>query len=121
EVTRVEPRPFLIVEGILALHSPAIRELLDIKVFVHTDEQECLRRRLERDIAERGRTHECVMRQYEETVRPMAQLFVLPSRECADVVVSGEEPLDQSIAAVLAVVSRASRSTSSSVVATNQI
>jgi uridine kinase len=71
-------------------------------VFVSTAGDECLRRRLERDIAERGRTRECVLRQYEETVWPMAQCFVLPSREFADLVVSGEEPLDKSVAQVVA-------------------
>ena len=104
ETTRIEPQPFLIVEGILALHSLEIRTLLDLKVFVSTQDDECLRRRLDRDIAERGRTRDCVLRQYEETVWPMAQQFVLPSREHADLVVSGEEPLDQSVAAVLAAV-----------------
>jgi uridine kinase len=120
ESTRVNPQPFLIVEGILALHSAEIRELLDIKVFVHTEERECLRRRLERDMAERGRTRDSVLRQYDETVWPMAQQFVIPSRNCADLVVSGEEPLDQSVAAVLAAVSRASRSANSSCVVANQ-
>jgi len=121
ETTRIEPRPFLLLEGILALHSSEIRDLLDLKVFVSTNDEECLRRRLERDIAERGRTRECVLRQYEETVWPMALQFVLPSSGFADIVVSGEEPLDQSVAAVLAAASRASRSASSSLVGTNQI
>ena len=101
ETTRIEPRPFLMLEGILALHSAPIRELLDLKVFVSTAGDECLRRRLERDIAERGRSRESVLRQYEETVWPMAQCFVLPSQEFADLVVSGEEPLDEAVAQVL--------------------
>jgi uridine kinase len=56
---------------------------------------------MERDIVERGRTRESVIEQYEKTVWPMAIEFVLPSREWADLVVSGEEPLDESVAAVM--------------------
>jgi uridine kinase len=100
---RVDPQPFLILEGILTLHSQEIRELLDLKVYVTTRPEECLRRRMERDIAERGRTRESVVEQYEKTVWPMALKFVLPSREAADLVVSGEEPPDESVGAVLRV------------------
>lgn len=98
---RIEPQPIFIVEGILALHHPAVRELLDLSVFVTTRDEECLRRRLERDIAERGRTRESVLNQYYSTVWPMALEHVLPSRAFAGLVVSGEEPLDESVAAVL--------------------
>ncbi len=98
---RVEPQPILIVEGILALHHPDVRALLDLSVFVTTRDEECLRRRMERDIAERGRTRESVLEQYNSTVWPMALQYVLPSREHAGLVVGGEEPLDDSVAAVL--------------------
>ncbi len=98
---RVYPRPFVIVEGILALYHPEVRRHFDLRVFVTTSDQECLRRRLERDIAERGRTRESVLRQYHATVWPMALEYVLPSREHATLSVSGEEPLDASVAAVL--------------------
>jgi uridine kinase len=101
EPTNIEPRAFLILEGILALHAAPIRELLGLKVFVSTSGDECLRR-LERDIAERGRSRESVLRQYEDTVWPMAQRYVLPTREFADLVVSGEQPLDNSVAKVIA-------------------
>jgi uridine kinase len=101
---RIEPRPIIIVEGILALHHPDVRKLLDLCVFVTTRDEECLRRRMERDIAERGRTRESVLDQYYSTVWPMALQYVLPSREYADLVVSGEEPLDESMAAVLRIV-----------------
>ncbi len=97
----IEPQPIVIVEGILALHHPDVRELLDLAVFVTTRNEECLRRRLERDIAERGRTRESVLEQYNSTVWPMALEYVLPSRQFASLVVSGEEPLDESVAAVL--------------------
>jgi len=98
---RVEPRECLIVEGILALHRSEVRALLKMTVYVSTDDKECLRRRLERDICERGRTRECVLAQYEETVWPMAQAFVLPSRQFAGLTVSGQEPLHDSVAGVL--------------------
>lgn len=98
---RVEPVPFLILEGILTLHREEIRALLDLKVYVATNPEECLRRRMERDIAERGRTRESVIEQYNTTVWPMALAFVLPSRDVADLVVSGETPLDESVSAVL--------------------
>jgi uridine kinase len=101
---RVCPQPILIVEGILALHHPDVRSLLDLSVFVATRDEECLLRRLERDIAERGRTRESVLDQYYSTVWPMALQYVLPSRDHAGLVVSGEEPLDDSVAAVLRIV-----------------
>ncbi len=98
---RVHPARFVILEGILALHRAEIRDLLDLKVFVVTDPEECLRRRIERDIAERGRTRESVIEQYNATVWPMAQQFVLPSQSHADSVVSGEDPIDEAVAVVM--------------------
>jgi uridine kinase len=107
ETRVVQPTPYLILEGILALHRPEVRSLLDLKVFVTTQPEECLRRRLQRDMAERGRTHQSVLQQYNATVWPMALEYVLPSGEFADVTVSGEEPIDRSVEAVLATVRRA--------------
>jgi uridine kinase len=101
ESRKVAPRPFVIVEGILALHHPEVRSHYNLSVFVTTNNAECLRRRLERDIAERGRTRESVLQQYDRTVWPMALKYVLPSREHATLVVSGEEPLDNSVESVL--------------------
>jgi uridine kinase len=98
---RVEPKPYLILEGILTLHSAEIRGLLHRKVFVETNPEECLRRRMERDIVERGRTEESVIEQYRATVWPMALEYVLPSQAFADLVVSGEEPIARSVEAVL--------------------
>jgi uridine kinase len=105
QTRRIEPRPFLIVEGILTFHRPQIRSQLNLKLFVETRPEECLRRRIERDVAERGRTRESVLAQYQATVWPMALKYVLPSRVFADLVVSGEEPLDHSVATILARVS----------------
>ena len=98
---RVPPRPYLILEGILALYHPKARAKMDLKVFVETRDQECLGRRLRRDIAERGRTAASVLHQYHSTVRPMAEQYVLPTREFADLVVSGELPIEAGVERVL--------------------
>mgnify|MGYP001192683331 FL=1 len=87
ETVRVEPRPVVLVEGILLLAEPAIRSLLELKIFVDTDADVRLVRRLRRDMAERGRSVGDVLRQYEATVRPMHLEFVEPSKRWADVIV----------------------------------
>ena len=97
----IEPSEFVIVEGLFVLYWPELRAMLDTKVFVETDPAVCFERRLRRDVAERGRTPESVRDQYERTVRPSAEWFVTPTRKFADLVVSGEEPLEQSTSAVL--------------------
>jgi uridine kinase len=76
-----------VVEGILILADPALRKLFDIKVFVDTDADIRLIRRMQRDITERGRSYESVVTQYLETVRPMHLEFVEPSKRYADVIV----------------------------------
>ena len=106
ESRRIEPQPCLIVEGILTLHRAEVRDRLDLKIFVSTAPEECFRRRMLRDIAERGRTPESVRDQYECSVWPMALEYVLPSREFADLVVSGEQPLDRSVEQVMDLVGR---------------
>jgi uridine kinase len=83
----VEPRKVILVEGILIFTEKALRELMDIKVFVDTDADVRFIRRLQRDITERGRTMESVIRQYTETVRPMHLEFVEPSKRYADVII----------------------------------
>jgi len=105
---RIEPSNFMIVEGLFAFHWPELRELLDTKVYVETDPGVCFNRRLARDVAERGRTPESVIEQYQRTVKPSAEWFVTPSRRFADLVVSGEEPLALSTAQVLHALDRAS-------------
>lgn len=84
---RVEPRPVVLLEGILLFVEPALRELLDFKVYVDTDADLRLIRRLGRDMEERGRTVDDVLRQYLETVRPMHLEFVEPSKRWADVII----------------------------------
>lgn len=83
----VEPAPVVVVEGILVLAEPGLRSELDLKIFVDTDPDLRLARRLERDIEERGRTPGSVIAQYIETVRPMHIGFVEPSRRYADLII----------------------------------
>jgi uridine kinase len=84
---RVEPQPVVLLEGILIFVEPALRELLDFKIYVDTDADIRLIRRLGRDMAERGRTVQDVLRQYLETVRPMHLEFVEPSKRWADIII----------------------------------
>ncbi|HAD06131.1 MAG TPA: uridine kinase [Anaerolineaceae bacterium] len=83
----IEPQRVILVEGILIFAEPALRELFDVKIFVDTDPDLRFIRRLERDIRERGRTTESVIRQYLNTVRPMHMDFVEPSKRYADVII----------------------------------
>ncbi len=87
ETQRVGPHQIIIVEGILILAVPELRELLDIKIYIDTPADICFIRRLERDIKERGRTVENVIRQYLDTVRPMYLQFVEPSKRYADIII----------------------------------
>jgi uridine kinase len=81
------PRRALIIEGILIFADAPLRDLMDIKVFVDTDSDTRFIRRLQRDVAERGRTMESVIDQYQSTVKPMHLEFVEPSKRYADVIV----------------------------------
>ncbi len=87
ETRHIDPRSIILVEGILILSDPALRQLFDVKIFVDTDADLRLIRRLQRDMAERGRTFESVITQYTETVRPMHLEFVEPSKRYADVII----------------------------------
>lgn len=102
----VQPGPFLVVEGLFALYWPEVRALFGTKVFVMLDDDTCLARRLERDVRERSRTPESVLRQYAATVRPSCQQFLLPTQRYADVVGRGDDDLRASVQAVLAHVHR---------------
>ena len=84
---RVEPQPIILVEGILIFAEPLLRPLFDVKIFVDTDADLRFIRRLQRDIAERGRTAASVIEQYLHTVRPMHLEFVEPSKRYADVII----------------------------------
>jgi uridine kinase len=87
ETIHVPARPIILVEGILILAEPTLRKALDVKIFVDTDADIRLIRRLERDIRERGRTTESVLKQYQNTVRPMHLEFVEPSKRYADLII----------------------------------
>jgi uridine kinase len=87
ETMRLDPRPALIVEGILVFENRALRELMDIKLFVETDADLRFIRRLGHDMRERGRTLESVVEQYLATVRPMHLEFVEPTKRYADVII----------------------------------
>ena len=87
EVQIVEPRDIILVEGILILEDSRIRDLLDIKVYVDTDADIRILRRLQRDIEERGRTVDSVIEQYLTVVRPMHMQFTEPSKRYADIII----------------------------------
>ena len=85
---RVEPRGILLVEGILVLQDPRLRDLLDIKIYVEADADERILRRAIRDVKERGRDLEGIYRQYITTVKPMHYLYVAPTKAMADIVIN---------------------------------
>lgn len=87
ETVTTHPKKVIVVEGILILTDPAIRDLFDIKIFVHADSDERLIRRLKRDIAERGRDLEEVLNRYQNTLKPMHQQFIEPTKEFADMII----------------------------------
>lgn len=87
ETIRVEPRPVLIVEGIMVLEDSDLRSMMDMKVYVDADADVRFIRRLDRDIRERGRSIESVVDQYMTTVRPMHLQFVEPSKRYADIII----------------------------------
>jgi uridine kinase len=87
ETIRIYPCKVLIVEGILIMTQPEIRDLCDIKIYVHADSDERLIRRLKRDISERNRTLNEVLERYQTTLKPMHQQFIEPTREFADIII----------------------------------
>jgi uridine kinase len=101
ERRRTTPGDVIIVDGLYALHWSEVRELLDLSLFVDADHETCLGRRIARDTRERGRSEASVREQYARTVRPMCERFVRPTARFADLVLRGEAPLEQNVAAVL--------------------
>ncbi len=81
------PRKVMIVEGILILTNPELRDMFDIKIFVHADSDERLIRRLKRDITERGRDIDEVLNRYQNTLKPMHEQFIEPMKEYADIII----------------------------------
>ena len=86
-VEKVNPKPIIIVEGILALTDEKLRKLADLKIFVESDDDIRFIRRLKRDLVERGRSLESVINQYLNTVKPMHEQFVEPSKRHADIII----------------------------------
>ena len=87
ETIPIVPKKVIIVEGILIFEDKELRELMDIRIFVDTDADVRLCRRIKRDVNKRGRTLESVLQQYQETVKPMHEKYVEPSKKFADIVV----------------------------------
>lgn len=87
ETIRIEPRRVIIVEGILIFENEELRNLMDIRIFVDTDADVRLCRRIRRDVTKRGRTLESVLSQYQDTVKPMHEKYVEPSKKYANIVV----------------------------------
>ena len=88
EIIKIEPRPIILVEGILLLADERIRDLLDIKVYVEADADERILRRIVRDVEERGRDLRGIISQYLTTVKPMHYMYVEPTRALADIVIN---------------------------------
>ena len=102
DTQRIEPGGTVIIEGLFTLYWNDLRHLLHAGVYVELEDALCYARRLARDVRERGRTPECVERQYFSTVRPMAEKYIWPTRIHAGVIVRGDSPLEESVATVLA-------------------
>ena len=82
-----EPKEVIIVEGILVLNDPRLRDLMDIKIFVDTDDDIRIIRRIQRDMEERGRSLDSIINQYMATVKPMYHQFIEPTKRYADIIV----------------------------------
>ena len=87
ETQHMEPKSVILMEGILILENKELRDLMDVKIFVDTDADERLMRRIKRDMIERDRSIESILSQYSETVKPMHEEFVEPSKKHADVII----------------------------------
>lgn len=98
------PRKVIIVEGILILSDAKLRDLFDIKIFVHADSDERLIRRLKRDIAERGRDMNEVLDRYQTTLKPMHEQFIEPSKSYADIIIPNDRYNTVAINVVRAVI-----------------
>ena len=97
----IVPANVVIVEGILALHFTELLPLYDFSIYVNAPNEICLKRRIYRDMIERGRTEQSVREQFDATARPMAELYVVPSAARASLVVEGTDSLDWSVEQIL--------------------
>lgn len=106
DTVSTHPRKVMIVEGILILTNPELRELCDIKIFVHADSDERLVRRLKRDISERGRDIDEVLNRYQNTLKPMHEQFIEPSKAFADIIIPNDKYNTVAIDVVRAVINQ---------------
>jgi len=106
ETARVEPTPVIITEGILLFADEKLRELFDLRIFVETAADLRLVRRLKRDIEQRGRSFESCIGQYLDTVRPMHENFVEPTKQYADIIVPASGPNEKAIAMIVDMIQR---------------
>ena len=106
DTVHTHPRKVMIVEGILILANPELRDLFDIKIYVHADSDERLIRRLKRDIAERGRDMEEVLNRYQTTLKPMHQQFIEPTKAFADIIIPNDKYNTVAIDVVRAVINQ---------------
>ncbi len=97
DTLQISPKPVLIVEGILVLHHKALRDLMDLKIFVDAPAPLRLDRRLQRDITQRGRNQQEVMERYTDTLKPMHDTFIEPSKAHADIVVLSHQKNPQAV------------------------
>ncbi len=104
DVVLTHPRKVMIVEGILILANPELRDMFDIKIFVHADSDERLIRRLKRDISERGRDMEEVLNRYQTTLKPMHEQFIEPTKSFADIIIPNDRYNTVAIDVVRAVI-----------------
>lgn len=100
------PRKVMLVEGILILADPKLRDMFDIKIYVHADSDERLIRRLKRDIAERGRDMDEVLNRYQTTLKPMHQQFIEPTKVHADIIIPNDKYNTVAIDVVRAVINQ---------------
>ncbi|MBQ6379283.1 MAG: uridine kinase [Prevotella sp.] len=87
ETIHVDPKPVIIIEGIMALHYKKLRDMMDLKIFVDTDSDVRLMRNIRRDVVERGRTVDMVLEHYETAVKPMHEQFIEPTKKFADLII----------------------------------
>lgn len=104
DTVTTHPRKVIIVEGILIFANPELRDLCDMKIFVHADSDERLIRRLRRDIAERGRDMDEVLSRYQTTLKPMHQQFIEPTKAFADIIIPNDKYNTVAIDVVRAVI-----------------
>ncbi len=87
ETVHVEPKPVIIIEGIMTLINKKLRDMMDLKIFVDTDSDERLIRNIQRDVVERGRTVDMVIKRYLDVLKPMHEQFIEPTKKYADLII----------------------------------